>query len=86
VNVFMTGANGFVGLNIVAALKAAGHRVTALVRAKSKVTYLEPFGVTIVRGELGNPADVTAARRGRRDSHRREHELLHARPADAQRS
>lgn len=63
-NVFMTGANGFVGLNIVSALKAAGHRVTALVRPGSAVTYLEPFDVTIVRGSLGNPADVTAAMQG----------------------
>lgn len=63
-NVFMTGANGFVGLNIVSALKAAEHRVTAFVRPESKVTYLEPFDVSIVRGDLGNPAQVTAAMQG----------------------
>jgi dihydroflavonol-4-reductase len=63
-HVFMTGANGFVGLNIVAALKEAGHRVTAFVRTASKVTYLEPFGVSIVRGELGNAAEVQQAMQG----------------------
>lgn len=63
-DVFMTGANGFVGLNIVAALKEAGHRVTAFVRPESKVTYLEPFGVKLVRGELGNPAQVAQAMQG----------------------
>lgn len=60
----MTGANGFVGLNIVSALKEAGHRVTAFVRPESKVNYLEPFGVRIVRGELSNAADVTKAMQG----------------------
>jgi dihydroflavonol-4-reductase len=63
-NVFITGANGFVGLNIVSALNAAGHRVTALIRPDSNVTYLEPFGVRIVRGELSNPVDVTQAMQG----------------------
>jgi len=60
----MTGANGFVGLNIVSALKAAGHRVTAFVRPDSKVTYLEPFDVAIVRGDLGNSVDVAQAMKG----------------------
>ena len=60
----MTGANGFVGLNIVAALKEAGHRVTAFVRPNSKVTYLEPFDVSIVRGDLGNLSQVTRAMQG----------------------
>lgn len=62
--VFMTGANGFVGLNIVSALKEAGHRVTAFVRPQSKVNYLEPFDVRILRGELGDVAAVTQAMQG----------------------
>ncbi|MFC5475608.1 NAD-dependent epimerase/dehydratase family protein [Paraherbaspirillum soli] len=63
-NVFMTGANGFVGLNIVAALVAAGHRVTAFVRPGSNVFYLAPFGVDIVRGELSDLGAVKQAMRG----------------------
>jgi dihydroflavonol-4-reductase len=63
-NVFMTGANGFVGLNVVSALVAEGHRVTAFVRPGSNVTYLEPFGVDIVRGELSDLALLTEAMRG----------------------
>ena len=63
-NIFMTGANGFVGLNIVAALVAARHHVTAYVRASSNTAYLEPFGVRIVRGSLDNVGAVTAAMRG----------------------
>jgi dihydroflavonol-4-reductase len=63
-DVFMTGANGFVGLNIVTALVAVGHRVTAYVRAGSNTSFLEPFGVHIVRGSLDDVAAVTAAMRG----------------------
>ena len=63
-NVFMTGANGFVGLNVVSALVAAGHKVTACVRAGSNTTYLEPFGVQIVRGSLGDGAFLVDAMRG----------------------
>jgi dihydroflavonol-4-reductase len=72
-HVFMTGANGFVGLNIVAALVAAGHRVTAFVRPGSNVSYLEPFGadgggsvgsVDIVRGELSDLSAVVKAMSG----------------------
>ena len=63
-DIFMTGANGFVGLNIVNALIAAGHRVTAYVRAGSNISFLEPFGVRIVRGSLDDVAAVTAAMRG----------------------
>lgn len=52
--VLITGANGFVGLNIVKALIAANHQVTAYVRASSNVSFLEPFGVTLVRGDLSH--------------------------------
>lgn len=60
----MTGANGFVGLNVVSALVEAGHRVTAYVRAGSNTKFLEPFGVNVVRGSLDDAAAVTAAMRG----------------------
>lgn len=60
-NVFMTGANGFVGLNIVTALRSAGHEVTAYVRPDSNVKYLEPFDVRLVRGELGDLVRVKDA-------------------------
>jgi len=56
-NIFMTGANGFVGLNIVSALVAAGHRVTAYVRAGSNTSFLEPFGVRITRAPI-TPVDL----------------------------
>ena len=59
--VFMTGANGFVGLNVVSALVEAGHTVTALVRPNATTTWLEPFGVRIVRGGLDDPAGLAEA-------------------------
>jgi len=63
-DVFMTGANGFVGLNVTSALVAAGHRVTAYVRARSNTSFLEPLGARIVRGSLEDAAAVTEAMRG----------------------
>lgn len=62
--VFMTGANGFVGLNVVSALAASGHSVTAMVRPKANTSYLEPFGVRIVRGELDDRETLSAAMEG----------------------
>jgi dihydroflavonol-4-reductase len=50
--VFVTGGNGFLGLNIVRALVEAGHEVTALTRANSNTTYLDQFSVQTVEGEL----------------------------------
>ncbi|MCC3703533.1 NAD-dependent epimerase/dehydratase family protein [Rouxiella badensis] len=62
--VLITGANGFVGLNVVKALVAAQHQVTAYVRASSNVSFLVPFGVTLVRGELHDSAALRAAMAG----------------------
>ena len=62
--VFMTGANGFVGLNVVSALKEAGHSVVAMVRPKANVAFLEPMGVRIVHGELDDLDGLSAAMRG----------------------
>lgn len=63
-NVFITGANGFVGLNIVAALVAHGHRVTAYVRPRSNLTFLKPFDIQVVHGDLADQEALTAAMRG----------------------
>lgn len=62
--ILLTGANGFVGLNVVKALLAANHQVTAYVRASSNVSFLEPFGVTLVRGELHDGQRLRAAMEG----------------------
>ncbi|SLM64227.1 MULTISPECIES: NAD-dependent epimerase/dehydratase family protein [Dickeya] len=62
--ILITGANGFVGLNVVNALVAANHQVTAYVRASANVSFLEPLGVTLVRGELHDGPRLRAAMDG----------------------
>ncbi|WP_330873474.1 NAD-dependent epimerase/dehydratase family protein [Rouxiella chamberiensis] len=62
--VLITGANGFVGLNIVNALLAAKHQVTAYVRASSNLGFLEPLGVTLIHGELNDSHSLRAAMTG----------------------
>jgi len=59
--VFVTGANGFVGLNIVECLLSAGYEVHAYVRPNSNTKYLERFPVNIIRGQLN---DEHALRKG----------------------
>lgn len=48
----VTGATGFVGSHLVDALRARGHRITALVRSPAKAAALEGPGLTLVRGDL----------------------------------
>lgn len=51
-NVFVTGATGWVGSAVVADLLGAGHRVTALVRSSEKASALAADGADIVLGTL----------------------------------
>jgi nucleoside-diphosphate-sugar epimerase len=67
VKVLVTGASGFVGRAVVAALAAQGDGVRAAVRARADAAEdgtagpTFPHGVTIVRhGDLGDPVDWTA--------------------------
>lgn len=62
--VFVTGGNGFVGLNVVAALREAGHEVVTIVRPDSNIRFLEPMGTQIVRGGLDDPTVLAQAMRG----------------------
>jgi len=50
--VFLTGGNGFLGLNIVRALKSEGHEILCLVRENSNVDYLNQFNVKTISGSL----------------------------------
>jgi nucleoside-diphosphate-sugar epimerase len=52
VNTLVTGATGFVGGHVVAALLARGIKVTALVRSPSRAARLERLGVRLVTGDL----------------------------------
>jgi nucleoside-diphosphate-sugar epimerase len=51
-NVFITGATGFIGGGVARAMIARGDRVTALVRPATDASSLERAGARIVRGEL----------------------------------
>lgn len=61
VKVFLTGATGFVGLNIVKALKQEGHKVVAYIRKSSNVDYLRPFEIDLKKGELSDLNALKAA-------------------------
>jgi nucleoside-diphosphate-sugar epimerase len=52
----VTGATGFVGPHLVAALVARGRRVRCLVRDRSKAATLEGPGVEVRQGDLLDPA------------------------------
>lgn len=62
--VFLTGANGFVGLNIAEQLIESGYDVRAYVRPDSNITYLEPMAVSVYRGELHDFEAMNSAMAG----------------------
>jgi nucleoside-diphosphate-sugar epimerase len=56
VKVFVTGATGYIGGSIAAALRTAGHEVAGLVRSAPKAEQLRALGVTPVPGDLDDAA------------------------------
>lgn len=60
----MTGATGFVGGRLVAALAARGDRVRALTRRTTGLEALEASGAEVVRGDLADPASLAHAAEG----------------------
>ena len=57
-NAFVTGATGFLGLNLVQHLTEQGWVVTALHRPSSNLTYLKRFPVTLAVGEIEDAASL----------------------------
>ena len=58
----VTGANGFLGRHVVAALLARGHRVRALVRPAARLDELKwPASVEVFRADLRSTRDLEAA-------------------------
>lgn len=53
-NVFLTGATGYIGSELAHRLRKAGHDVTALVRASSDHSALSGAGVATVTGDLND--------------------------------
>jgi nucleoside-diphosphate-sugar epimerase len=54
-NVFLTGATGYIGFNVAVALRRAGHRVYGLVRSEDKVKTLLQHEIIPVQGTLQEP-------------------------------
>jgi len=61
--VFVTGANGFIGGAVAAALIAAGHKVRGLVRNKAKASAVAAHDVQAVVGSLDDAALLQAEAR-----------------------
>lgn len=57
INVFVTGAGGYIGGSVASALHARGHRVTGLVRTEEQADQLRAIGIAPVLGTLED-ADV----------------------------
>jgi nucleoside-diphosphate-sugar epimerase len=63
--VFLTGATGYVGHAVLEALLKGAHAVTALVRDGEKAAQLKARGVTPILGEMSNPARWREAATGK---------------------
>jgi nucleoside-diphosphate-sugar epimerase len=61
--VFLTGATGYIGSAVAERLRAAGHRLTALARSDDSVAKLKSAGIQPVRGDFSDPKSVTSAAR-----------------------
>src|SRR5579871_357706 len=59
-NVYLTGATGYIGSAVAEALQRAGHNVTGLARTPEKARQLEARGIHAVLGNLMEPDSVAA--------------------------
>jgi uncharacterized protein YbjT (DUF2867 family) len=62
--ILVTGANGFVGRNLVRRLRQDGIAVRALVRNAAKAARLRDLGAELVEGDISDPASLEAAMEG----------------------
>ena len=62
-NIFITGATGFIGHAVVARALAGGHKVAGLAHTANAATALRAQGATPVSGSLEDPGSVASAAR-----------------------
>jgi nucleoside-diphosphate-sugar epimerase len=62
-DVFLTGASGYIGGSVAAALLAAGHRVAGLVRSEARAAAVRARGIVPVIGTLDDAAILADAAR-----------------------
>ncbi len=62
-NIFVTGATGFIGKSVAVAASRAGHQVFGLTRSQAKARELEAAEVLPVVGDMGEPSTWTSAAR-----------------------
>jgi nucleoside-diphosphate-sugar epimerase len=62
-NVFMTGASGYIGGTVAASLQQSGHALTGLARSEEAAAKLRAHGIEPVRGELSSHSVVRDAAR-----------------------
>jgi len=61
--VFLTGATGYIGSAVAEALRKAGHAVIGLARSEDQVRMLAIHGLGAHRGDLRDPASIAAGAR-----------------------
>jgi nucleoside-diphosphate-sugar epimerase len=62
--VLITGAAGFTGLSLALALAAQGYRVRGVIRSRQKAAVLEKAGVSVVMGDIRDPAMIRRSLEG----------------------
>lgn len=62
--VFLTGATGFIGGRLAAALRAQGHRLRCLVRTPERATHLRGLGAELIAGDVADEAALEKGMRG----------------------
>lgn len=63
-NVFVTGASGYIGGSVAAGLRAAGHRIVGLVRSEARAAEVREHGIEPLVGSLDDSGLLTQAARG----------------------
>ena len=61
--VFLTGATGYIGTAVADRLRAAGHKLTGLARSDTAADRLTAAGIRPVRGDFSDPQSVGSAAR-----------------------